>query len=347
MTPHDDWLWDGRGTPDPEMARLRDTLAPLAWSPATTSTARATRAPRNWRRPVRLALAACLTGVVAVGAWWQYRLRWPDGAGWAVVATTGDVQGADQTGNATWSVGQELVTGADGRARIRVARIGVLDVAPGSRLRLEETHSGRHRIALQQGEVRARVWAPPYRFGMTLSQSELWDLGCEFTLRADAQGNGELIVHSGWVQFNEGATETLVPQGARVRLANGAPSGIPHDLGASAEFIAALRDVEAQAATMPVSDARILRLIRASRAQDAISLVSLAQHHPRLVAGPLHDRIRALLPGARDVARNAAASGAPGALDPWWDALPYPRSKQWWWHWRDALPDAQVPGDTR
>lgn len=342
MTPHDDWLWDGRGTPDPDIARLRDTLAPLAWSPSVPPRALSARAPRRWRTPVRLALAACLAGVVAVGAWWQYRLRWPEGAAWTVVAMQGDVRGG-----ASWEVGNDLVTGANGRARIRVARIGVLDVAPGSRLRLEETRSGRHRVSLRQGEVRARVWAPPYRFGMVLSRSEVWDLGCEFTLRADAQGNGELIVHSGWVQFDDGAAETLVPQGARVRLANGAPSGSPHDLGASPEFVAALRDVDAHAADMSASDPRILRLIAASRPQDAITLVSLLQRHPGLAAGPLHDRVQALLPDARVVVRRAAVRGAPGALDPWWDALPYPRAKQWWWHWRDALPDAGEPGGAR
>jgi hypothetical protein len=26
------------------------------------------------------------------------------------------------------------------------------------------------------------------------------------------------------------------------------------------------------------------------------------------------------------------------ALDRAWDALPYPRTKAWWWHWRDGLP---------
>lgn len=347
MNPHDDWLWDGRGTPDPDIARLRETLAPLAWSPARPPRVVATRAPRRWRMPVRLALAACLAGVVTVGAWWQYRLRWPDGAAWTVVATQGDVTGTSTEGLASWAVGNDLITGANGRARIRVARIGVLDVAPGSWLRLEETRSGRHRIALRQGEVRARVWAPPYRFGMALSRSELWDLGCEFTLRADAQGNGELIVHSGWVQFDDGAAETLVPQGARVRLADGAPSGSPHDLGASPAFIAALREVDAHADDMPASDPRILRLIAASRPQDAITLVSLAQHHPHLAAGPLHDRLRALLPDAPVVARGAAVRGEPGALDPWWDALPYPRAKQWWWHWRDALPDAGESGGAR
>ena len=263
------------------------------------------------------------------------------------MATQGDVTGATTAGSASWAVGSDIVTGANGRARIRVARIGVLDVAPGSRLRLEETRSGRHRISLRQGEVRARVWAPPYRFGMTLPGSELWDLGCEFTLRADAQGNGELIVHSGWVHLDDGTAETLVPQGARVRLANGAPSGSPHDLGASTDFVAALRAVDAHATEIPVADPRIMRLIATSRPQDAITLVSLLQRHPRLAAGPLHDRVQALLPEAPVVARSAAVRGAPGVLDPWWDALPYPRAKQWWWHWRDALPDDRDPSGVR
>lgn len=334
MNQHDDWLWDGRGKPDADTAQLRATLAPLAWQPRAHA-----RPRRRWAAPARLALAACIAGAVAIGGWWHHRLQWPAGDAWTVVSAEGAVTGITRgEAHAAWPVGRDITTGADGRVRIRVARIGDLEVAPGSRLRLDETRSGRHRIALRQGEVRARVWAPPHHFGMSLARSELWDLGCEFTVRVDARGDGDVVVHSGWVQFDDGTAETLVPQGTRVRLSNGAPTGVARDLGATPEFLSALLEVEAHAAAMRADDPRLARVVAAARPQDAITLVSLAQRHPRLIAGPLRDGIRRLLPHAGEVIPSAAARGTPGALDPWWDALPYPRAKQWWWHWRDGMP---------
>ena len=72
--------------------------------------------------------------------------------------------------------------------------------------------------------------------------------------------------------------------------------------------------------------------------QDAISLLSLLQRHPQLAGGPLYDRLRAFLTDAPAPSRDAVLQGAPGALDAWWNALPYPRAKRWWLQWPDALP---------
>ena len=100
----------------------------------------------------------------------------------------------------------------------------------------------------------------------------------------------------------------------------------------------------AQAATFKVTllqsadDARLHRLLAQSRPQDAISLLSLLQRHPSLARGPLYDRLRTILVDAPVPSREAVLHGTTGALDPWWNALPYPRTKRWWLQWPDALP---------
>lgn len=340
MNGDDDYLWNRTGRIDPEIAALERLLAPQAWRPvprARLRTASRTRPAR--RRRLLWALAASISAcTLALAGWLQYRLSWPADAAWPVLASAGTVTGLDTGRRAVLSVGEEIGTGQDGVVRLRIARIGELRLAPESRIRLEETRSGRHRLRLLQGELHARVWAPPQQFGMTLPGAELWDLGCEFVVRSDASGNGMLIVRSGWVLLDDGIGEVLVPQGGQVRLAAGAPVGTPHDLGASADFVAALREVDARAATIDASDPAVLRLVRQARAEDAISLLSLLQRQPRLAQGPLFDRLREALPQAGVVTRAAVVRGERAALQPWWDALPYPRAKQWWWQWRDAWP---------
>ena len=48
--------------------------------------------------------------------------------------------------------------------------------------------------------------------------------------------------------------------------------------------------------------------------------------------------VLASISGSPAPSREAVLRGAPGALDPWWNALPYPRAKRWWLQWPDALP---------
>lgn len=347
MNPHDDYLWSQTGPGDDDIRRLEHLLAPCAhsrrqWSaaaPAPVGPAIQRRRPRRFRVAWGLAatLAACALAAVLL---LQHRLAWPENAAWDVAAARGQVRmaGAPVRAGQRLQSGGEIATGDDGTARLRIARIGELRLDAGSRLRLEQTGPGRHRVRLLQGRLWARVWAPPGYFGVRLPQTEALDMGCEFTLESDAAGAGVLTVRSGWVLVGNGGGEALVPQGATVRLrANGA-AGTPHDLGANADFVAALAELDARRAGIRADDARLRRLLAQARAEDAISLLSLLQRHPQLAGGPLYDRLCAFLADAPAPSREAVLRGAPGALDPWWNALPYPRAKRWWLQWPDALP---------
>lgn len=335
MNDHDDYLWSKAGRGDGEVVQLEHLLARFGYK----SREAPVRTIRR-RRPVHVALALAATlafCAVGIAAWFQYRLAWPAGDPWEIVAARGDVQLRGNEARDRFAPGNEIATGHDGHARIAIARVGELQLEPDSRLQLEQTRSGHHRVRLLEGSMRARVWAPPGHFGVQLPGVKAVDLGCEFVVRSDVAGDGELTVLSGWVLVDTGQDEVLVPRNATVAI-HGDRAGTPRDLGASRAFVQALRAIDADAVSVGPDDPRIHRLVAASRTEDAISLLTLLQRHPTLAGGPLYDRMRQLLPTATAVSREALIEGDVQALNTLWDALPYPRVKQWWLHWKDALP---------
>lgn len=339
---HDEYLWDRGGPGDGEIARLERLLSPYAFKPPAVAPAFARRAPvraQRARRRWRLALAAAaVLALCAFGfrTWYQQRLQWPMAQAWQLAAVRGEVRidgrGADTT--VALAPGNVLETG-DGIARMRVARIGEMAVGRDSRLTLVETRSGRHRVRLLQGRMWARVWAPPGTFAVDTPAAGVFDMGCEFVLTVDAAGAGLLTVRSGWVQVDNGWSEAMVPQGARVAIDASGVAGTPYDLRASAAFVAALREIDAQAGV--VDDDALRRLLAAAKPSDAISLLSLLTRRPQLAEGPLFDRLAAFMPADAVVTRAEILARGRDALSPWWRALPYPRVKRWWLQWPDAF----------
>lgn len=339
----DDYLWDGSGPVDPDLARLERLLRGHAHAaPRRGGLPRAPQRPARRRRrwPAAIAVAALLA-VCAIGlrGWYQQRLLWTPGQPWPLMAQQGEVRidGQPAAPRALLPVDGVLETGPLTSARLRAAGIGEIAVGQGSRLALVETRTGRHRVQLREGRLWARVWAPPGQFGVGVPGAQVIDLGCEFLLETDASGNGRLTVLSGWVQVDNGRREILVPQGARVRM-QGGRAGMPYDLGASDAFVAALDAVEARAGQVAADGDEIRRLIALSRPEDAISLLALLREYPHLGEGPLFDRVARLLPTTPAATRADWQADHGEVLHRWWRALPYPPVKQWWAQWTDALP---------
>jgi ferric-dicitrate binding protein FerR (iron transport regulator) len=338
-----DYLWDRSGPVDPEIARLERLLRGHAHVEAPRRQRRAAeQAPTRPRRHWRIALAAAAAfAVCALGMrlWYQQRLQWEAGQPWQVTAQRGDVRidGRKVQAGSALAPADTLETGAGTMTRLRAAGIGEIAIGGGSRLRLVETRTGRHRVALQQGSLWARVWAPPGQFGVGVAGADVIDLGCEFLLKVDADGNGSLSVLSGWVQVDNLRREVLVPQGARVRVNGDGAAGTPYAVSATPAFVAALEAIDARTGDVHPHGAEVRRLIAASRAQDAISLLALLRDYPRLAEGPMFERLAALLP-TPVATRDAWNTDRMAVLNAWWDALPYPRVKRWWAQWPDALP---------
>lgn len=347
---HDDYLWDRSGPVDAEVAELERLLAPQGWRDRSPRARRArveriaparSHRARRWR--IAFASAALLAAfAIGLRGWYAHRLQWPAQQPWRIAAVEGEarVDGRGIDASSRLAPGALLETG-DGRVRLRVARIGEMVVGEGSRFRVVETRGGRHRMQLQHGSLWARVWAPPGAFGVAAPMGEVLDMGCEFTLHANADGSGALAVRSGWVQVDNGWREVLVPQGARVEFAAQGRPGTPYDEGAGDAFVAALHALDAQDLAAEPDAAAVRALLAASRPQDAISLLSLLQARPRLVDGPLFDRLSELMPAEARVTRAAVREQGARALGPWWEALPYPRAKRWKTKWPDAFPSRE------
>jgi hypothetical protein len=343
----DDYLWDRSGPADPEIARLESVLAPYALragrgvrTSVPSPRVQAPHARRRARWPAALASAAVLAMfVVGIAGWYRHRLQWPEGRPWQLSAVNGEarIDGRAAAGMKTLAPGSVLETGMGGSASMRAARIGQVVLGENSRLSLVETGSGRHRLQLEHGSLWARVWAPPGALGVSMPTAEVLDLGCEFVLKSDAAGYGLLTVRSGWVQIDNGHWEILVPQNARVELRGKQMPGTPYDLGASAAFVAALREIDAQGRSAAAAGDTVRRLVAASRPQDAISLLLLLNRYPQLGDGPVFDRMAQLMPANATVTHEKFRAHGADALDPWWDSLPYPHVKRWWMQWPDAF----------
>ena len=338
-----DYLWDRSGPVDLEVARLERLLRGQSHVEVPRRArvgASPTPLPRMRRRGWRIAFAAaamlalCALGA---GAWFQQRLHWEAGAPWQVIAQQGDVRvdGRAQQARALAQDGT-LETGANAMTRLRAAGIGEVAVGAGSRVRLVETRTGFHRVHLEQGSLWARVWAPPGQFGVGVAGADVIDLGCEFLLKVDADGNGDLSVLSGWVQVDNLRREVLVPQGTRVRVNGDGAAGTPHAFSASDAFVAALEAIDARNGAVDANGEEVQRLIAESRQQDAISLLVLLRDYPQLAEGPMFERLSMLLPTPL-ATRDAWRSDRMAVLNAWWDALPYPRVKRWWTQWPDAF----------
>jgi hypothetical protein len=179
--------------------------------------------PRE-NRTFRWVFAAIVLAVAGLAFW---RIAHRTNAGWDVARLDGapSVGSKPLRENGKIAVGEWMETDGSSRARIKVGEIGSVEVEPNTRLRVVTAKPGEHRIALAQGEIRAKISAPPRLFFVDTAAGTAVDLGCEYTLNADS---GLLTVTKGWVSFQWKEFESLVPAGAscRTRTANG--PGIPY-----------------------------------------------------------------------------------------------------------------------
>jgi len=335
---NDDYLWDRSGEPDPEVARLEKLLGRYG---STWSAAARRRLP--WRRkgggkpPHSIWVAAAVIVVILVIAATAFvvRFRWRSGAPWEIVSVEGTptINGELVSPNDRLGIGQTLVTDSRSRVRVRVARVGTLEIGPGSEVELIATGRHSHRIAMRRGVIDARVWAPPFTFGVNTPAGLASDVGCAFDLRYSSTA-GQLRVTSGWVDFDGDLRSSLVPAGAVSDLRQDLGPGTPYWDDAPAPLREALREFDATN-----SAESLQRVLAAARPRDAMSLLHILDRADRDRRGSIFDRAAQLAPPPAGVTRERVVAADEHAMDAWRQSLGLGGAKKWWLHWRDALPE--------
>jgi hypothetical protein len=336
MTNPNDPLWNPDAPADEELDRIQLALAPYG------ARARGLVMPiiPVHRRPLRRALPWAMAAGIALlllGAGYQYRLAWAPGSTWSVVR----YESSGSKEKTQLQLGHRLETSTHEMATITVARIGSIALSPDSIMRLVETKTGKHRVALEQGHMRARIWAPPDYFGVRTDAGEVVDLGCDFDLWKERNGSGRVFVRSGWISYRVGNEDILVPKGYALSFVN-QKAGTPLRPDAPASLRTAVHALETALSSKTVRSVELYdateRVADAARDQDAFTLLSLLTRWPSLARTPLYPRLATALRVQGDSTdhRSAWEEGDLEAIDMWWDKLPR-QPKQWWTHWRDVL----------
>jgi hypothetical protein len=221
-------------------------------------------------------------------------------------------------GPGTLRVGESVETDASSRAVIQVGDIGQVEVKPGSRLRLLGATRTDHRLALDRGEIYARVTAPPRLFFVETPAGVAIDLGCAYRLRVDSAGNGFLEVTSGAVEFEWAGRHAIVPLTFRIEIRPGFGPGVPVVAGASDAFRGALTALE-----FAGDQTALPRVLALARPDDAISLWHLLARTTGAPRIAVYERLAELVPPPAGVEREAVLRLDRAALDAYWNFLPH------------------------
>ncbi len=301
-----DYLWDRSGPPDPEIERLERVLGTLRHR----GDFRESRSRRRVWIPVAVAAAVLL---VIAG-----RLVTPRRPSVWMIA------------------GKPLYTGEVVHTTVDVTLhaedVGRVDVAPGSELRVLESAGARERLSLVRGGIHALIWAPPRRFVVDTPSSRAIDLGCEYRLSIDREGNGLLEVETGWVAFQFDGRESFIPAGAACTTSRRRGPGTPYFLDASEALRQSLAAFDARGDT-----AALRHVLAQARARDGLTLWHLLARAPTAERAAVFDRFAGLVKLPAEANRAAVLRGDRRALDACWNALNLDNA-DWFreWEWGKA-----------
>jgi ferric-dicitrate binding protein FerR (iron transport regulator) len=330
----DEYLWDGSGTPKPDVQKLETLLGRLRMP--DVSAPPLPERPVQWRtlRYLGPALAAAAAVLLMISVTLRTRST---SASWAVASLAGQprIESSALSGTGRIAVGQTLVTDAGSQARMTVATIGEVTIDTNSRVRLVATRDDHHRLALERGTLHAVINAPPGQFVVNTPSATATDLGCAYTLHVDENGAGYLSVTSGWVALSLNQRESLVPVGASCRTDARRGPGTPSYDDADPELKRALDGFDAAEDAEARSQA-LQAVLTHTGPGDAMTLWHLisrvdANDRPAIV-----DALAEFLAMPDGVTRDAVLALDPSALDRWWNALGLGEAS-WWRNFKAAM----------
>ena len=300
MNKSDDYLWDRSGDADPDVARLEALMSPLAHD-----------APLRVRRRRAPWIVASVAVAAAAGvvAWWQ----WPGAGPSPCTATTGfkftSRGGPVECGGAAalsgeLPIGGVLDTGAH-EADLAIADIGKARLGARTKVRLDGTSATGHHLTLEQGQMHARVAAPPRLFQVSTKSTEVTDLGCEYTIQIDAAGAGQIRVQTGRVELQTKSGAIVVAtRKTSTAILPGRQPGLPVGDDASPALLGAVEDYQRG------KPGAIDRILAAATANDAITVINLAAvlGDDRVHKHAVLQRLAELSPPPQDIDADRAAT---------------------------------------
>lgn len=328
----DRYLWDGSGGPDPEIQQLEEALRPLRFRGAPRPLGPRLRATpaRRWK-----AASAWAALAVAASALFVIVPTRPESV-WTVDAQQGGVawrSPAPRNGAQVRS-GEEIRTAADGSFVLRAQRFGRVEVGSNSVVRVlgGAGDQSRQRLGLERGEMDVLIWAPPAEFAIETPGARAVDLGCQYTVSVDANGNGLLRVGFGWVAFQCQGRESFVPEGAACSTSKRDGPGLPYFENALPVFQRAAVQFDSNRA------ANLEILLAEARPSDAVTLWHLLSRVSPQDRHRVFARFAELVPPARTVDPGAIDRLDPRALDAAWNAMALDTA-DWWRTWKRNWPE--------
>ncbi|HEV2491142.1 MAG TPA: FecR domain-containing protein [Candidatus Acidoferrales bacterium] len=321
---NEQYLWDGTGAPDAEVQRLETLLDAFrhrggAMDFPATVILPSRRAPRWHVWTLSLAAAAA---VAIFAAFWLVPRFFADPR-WQIDS----IEGAAKIGDAVaqsrtrLAAGRWIETGDASHMTLQVDGLGRVDVGPNTRIYLLETTRQREEAILEHGTIHAEVTAPPYVFLVRTPSAYALDMGCAYTLHVNPDGSGILEVTEGWIQFQHGWVQSMVPAGASAEMLPGYGPGAPYFSDASEKFRAALRIVNFDLGDPAARSAALFVVLDEARKRDAFTLLNLLHRVAPEDRGHLYDRLIQFLPPTPGLTRDDAINGNWNAFNAMWDEL--------------------------
>lgn len=276
------------------------------------------RAPRlsfafSWYRVA--AFSAVLIAAVAIGlvlVWYSNNGPVPT---WAVARLRGD--NLHLVSEEKLAVGETLETDGSSHAKVNVGMIGEIELYPNTRIRLVRTRLTEHRIALDRGRIRAKIWAPPRLFFVDTPSAEAIDLGCEYTLEVDDAGRGLLHVTLGEVALVRNGREVYIPRYGMCQSRPGIGPGTPYFEDASEAFVSALEKFDFESGGEEAFNA----VLKESRPRDTFTLWSLLSNVEGDRRVRVLDRMIELVGLPKGITREGILQLDQSMLDEWKDDL--------------------------
>ena len=261
-------------------------------------------------RPATLRWAAACIVVLAIGV---------TGYWWTRATTSGPWQVTQATDGGTrrMAAGEWVETNGSSQARIIVGKLGTVDVAPQTRVRLGQISESEYRLMLARGTISAEINAPPRLFIVDTPASAVVDLGCAYTMTVGDDGAGVLRMTTGWASLEFKGRESLVPAGAICRTKPGAGPGTPYFDDASAALKQAVDDFDGGKDPSRALDASL----REARVRDTLTLWHLLSRVTENDRSRVYERIAEFEPPPDRVSRDQIMALDKDALRRWREEL--------------------------